>query len=38
MQFKMDEQTEIKPVSEGAGEPAKPRRRSFGLLSGLTGN
>jgi ATP-binding cassette, subfamily B, bacterial MsbA len=38
MQFKMDDQTEIKPVSEGAGEPAKPKRRSFGLLSGLTGN
>jgi ATP-binding cassette, subfamily B, bacterial MsbA len=38
MQFKSGEQTEMGPSNDEAGEPAKPKRRSFGLLSGLTGS
>ncbi len=38
MQFKLDDQSELKPAVAGDSELAKPKRRSFGLLSGLTGS
>ncbi len=38
MQFKLDEPGQIEPDEGESTEPAKPKRRSFGLLSGFTGS